>query len=90
MAPSPKGGCCDFAQIKVVAVVHNDADAPYNISGIIGSLNLVQDFSMHVQNFTAQVSKFAALLAAVFQRYPQTASGDQAQHPAAASASQPA
>lgn len=41
--------------IKVVLGIHNDAAEMYNITAILGSLNMVGDFNMHVQNFTEQV-----------------------------------
>jgi hypothetical protein len=50
-------------QIKVVLGIHNDGSEPYNISGIMGSLNSPTDFSMYIQNFTQQVGTAPAMLA---------------------------
>lgn len=38
--------------VTVLCQVQNNADAPFNISAIMGSLNLVHDFNFHIQNFS--------------------------------------
>jgi len=43
------------AQITVVAGIHNDASRPYNVSYIMGSLNLPQN-NMYIQNFSHYVT----------------------------------
>lgn len=42
-------------QIKVVAGIHNDASSGYNISAIMGSINIPNEFSQYIQNFTQQL-----------------------------------
>ena len=51
----PKRGDLTFpagAPVEVLLGMHNGADAPLNVSFIMGSLNSPFDFNMHVQNFT--------------------------------------
>lgn len=41
-------------KIKVVLGLHNDATEVYNVTAIMGSLNIPMEFSGYVQNFTQQ------------------------------------
>lgn len=43
------------AQIKAVLGLRNDASELYNITAILGSINMPADFKLYVQNFTEQV-----------------------------------
>lgn len=41
--------------VKVVAGIRNEASEAYNITAILGSVNMASDFRLYVQNFTEQV-----------------------------------
>lgn len=41
--------------IKVVLGIHNDSPDLFNITAVLGSLNMVADFNQYIQNFTEQV-----------------------------------
>ncbi len=43
-------------QVNVAVVFHNEGTEMYNVSVIMGSLNSPTDFSLHIQNFSQQVS----------------------------------